>query len=325
MLTEAQLRQMLPLLPLPKLQQCLPHLNDAMRAFEINTLLRTAAFIAQTSHESAQFTHMLESLNYTKAGGLMATWPKRFPNEASALPFVRNEEKLANFVYADRMGNGNSASGDGFRYRGRGVIQLTGRDGYRRAGEALGLNLVGQPELAQAPEVAFQVAGLYWKSNGLNELADVPNLKAITQRINGGQVGQPERAKNFELARRVLEAGFVAEVALTRGARRGSVVWVLPAGFAPLSRGWQDSPEPDTRAKGASTAKSPSTAKAPAKKVTTQKAAAKKASARKVAAKKSAPKKLAPKKLAPRKAVPEKAATKQTVAKRAAKAPARKA
>jgi putative chitinase len=312
---------MLPLLPLPKLQQYLPHLNDAMRAFEINTLLRTAAFIAQISHESAQFTRMLESLNYTKAAGLMATWPKRFPTEASALPFVRNEEKLANFVYANRMGNGDSASGDGFRYRGRGVIQLTGRDGYRRAGEALGLDLVGRPELAQAPEVAFQVAGLYWKSNGLNALADVPDLGAITQRINGGQVGQAERMKNFDLARRVLAVGFVADAAPTRGARRAPGVRVLPPDFAPLSRGWQDSPELDASAAGAPAARKSSTTKPPARKTAAKKTViAPKAPAKRVSAKKAPEKKTAAKK-----APTKKASVTQPKVKRGVKAPARNA
>ena len=308
MLTETQLRQMLPLLPLPKLQQYLPHLNDALRAFEINTALRTAAFVAQTSHESAQFTRMLESLNYTKTAGLMATWPRRFPTEASALPFVRNEQKLANFVYANRMGNGDSASGDGFRYRGRGVIQLTGRDAYRRAGEVLGLDLVGQPELVQTPEVAFQVAGLYWKSNGLNELADVPDLKSITQRINGGQTGQAERVKNFELARRVLAAGFVADAVATRGARSaGAVVRALPAGMKPLRRGWQDTPEPDEAV--AATALTPVVGKgAPTKKAVAKKVAAGKTAAKKVTARKAPAKKVAGKKAATKNAATKKAA-----------------
>ncbi len=289
MLTETQLRQILPQLPLPKQQLFLPHLNEAMRAFEINTLLRTAAFVAQTAHESAEFTRMLESLYYTKAAGLMATWKKRFPTEASALPYLRNEQTLGNFVYADRMGNGNGASGDGFRYRGRGVIQLTGRDGYRRAGEALGLDLVGKPELVQTPEVAFQVAALYWKTNGLNELADVSSFTAITQKINGGQNGAAERLKYFEAAKRVLTDGFIADAPLTRGARAPSI-HVLPANMKPLIRGWQDSPEPEVPLRAAKkvSAKKPAVKKAAQKEVPVKKVPAKKASAKRAAAKTAA-------------------------------------
>ncbi len=282
MLTETQLRQILPQLPLPKLQQFRPHLNEAMRAFEVNTLLRTAAFVAQTAHESAEFTRMLESLYYTKAAGLMSTWKKRFPTEASALPYLRNEQKLGNFVYADRMGNGNSATGDGFRYRGRGVIQLTGRDGYRRAGEALGLDLMGKPELVQSPEVAFQVAALYWKTNGLNELADRSEFTAITQKINGGQTGAAERVKYFESAKRVLTDGFIADAPLTRGARAPSI-HVLPANMKPLVRGWQDSSEPEVPVVAAKPA--PAAKKAAVKKAAAKKAAAKKPVAKKAAAK----------------------------------------
>lgn len=294
MLTESQLRQLLPLLPVAKVQEFLPHLNEAMRLYEINTLLRTAAFVAQTGHESAQFTRMVEGLNYTKASGLMATWPKRFPTEASALPYVRNAEKLANFVYAGRMGNGDSASGDGFRYRGRGVIQLTGRDGYRRAGQALGLDLEGSPDLAMAPDVAFKVAGLYWMSNGLNPLADVPDLKKITQRINGGQVGQADREKHFKHACEVLAAGFVADLPLTRGARSASTVGAQPARTRPFSRGWQDRPESEEWALESAVAEG--TPQAGARKAGGQKAAVKKAVVKKAIAKKAVAKNASPRK-----------------------------
>ena len=317
MLTETQLRQILPLLPLAKLQQYLPHLNAAMQTFEINTLLRTAAFVAQTAHESGQYNRMLESLNYTKAAGLMATWPKRFPTEASALPYVRNEQKLGNFVYANRMGNGDPASGDGFRYRGRGVIQLTGRDAYRRSGEALGLDLAGNPDLVQTPEVAFDVAGLYWKSNGLNELADVPNFKAITQRINNGQTGQAERVQFYEAAKRVLAVGFVAAAPATRGAR-ATPVRALPANLAPFSRGWQDSPETEEAAESGSGSRIPAPGAPAAKKAATKKTVAKKAVAKKAPAKKPGAKKPAAEKVAARKVAAKKVAAKKVAAKKVA-------
>jgi len=330
MLTENQLRQILPLLPLAKLQQYLPHLNEALRQYDIGTLLRTAAFVAQTAHESGQYNRMLESLNYTKASGLMATWPRRFPTEASALPFVRNEEKLANFVYANRMGNGDPASGDGFRYRGRGVIQLTGREGYSRAGNALGLDLVAQPDLAQTPEVAFRVAGLYWKSNGLNELADVPDFKTITRRINGGLVGLADRMKYFDLARRVLATGFVADAPVSRGALRGRSA---PAATPAFSRGWQDSPDRDDLAPStavAEVAPKPVRGKAVAGKATAAQPVAAKAAATKPAAVKAAEKKKVKKtakQAATRKTVSGTAVAKKVPAKRAVvkKAAAKKA
>lgn len=325
MLTETQLRQILPLLPLAKLQQYLPYLNAAMETFEINTLLRTAAFVAQTAHESAQYNRLLESLYYSKATGLMATWPKRFPTEASALPCVRNEEKLGNFVYANRMGNGDSASGDGFRYRGRGVIQLTGRDGYKRAGDALGLDLVGNPELAQTPEVAFNVAGLYWKSNGLNALADVPDFKAITQRINNGQTGQAERVQFYETAKRVLADGFVAAAPATRGARIAPAR-ALPTNLAPFNRGWQDSPDREeavdvSASSGTST---PVVKKAAVKKVVAKKAVAKKAVSKKAPVKKAVAKKPAAKKVVAKKIAAKVVAKKLAVKKVAAKKPVAK-
>ena len=312
MLTEAQLRQILPLLPLDKLQQYLPHLNAAMQAYEINTLLRTAAFIAQTAHESAQFTRTLESMNYSKAAGIRATWPSRFSTEESALPYVRNEPKLGNFVYADRMGNGNSASGDGFLYRGRGVIQLTGRDGYRSASKVVGQDLEANPELARNPEIAFTVAANYWKGRGLNALADVPDFKTITQRINNGQKGAAERVAFFETAQRVLASGFVADAPLTRGARR-SPMEVVPVNLAAWSRGWQDSAEPAVPPQAAT--KKAVGAKAPAKKATAKKAPAKKAPAKKAAA---------AKKLAVKTPPAKKAVAKKTVAKKAIKRPAKR-
>jgi putative chitinase len=352
MLTETQLRQILPLLPQPKAQQYLPHLNEALLAFEIGTLLRAAAFIAQTAHESAQYNRLLESLIYSKAAGLMATWPSRFPDEESALPYVRNEEKLANYVYANRMGNGDGASGDGFRYRGRGVIQLTGKDNYRAAGQALGLDLVGEPELAQTPEVAFKVAGLYWKSNKLNELADVPDFRAITQRINGGQTGAADRDKYFQTAQRVLGDGFAASPPVTRGGRSSAVIFMLPADMPPLSRGWQDQPEQDdefaarpaakrsaarkagARKPGAAETASAKTApakkapakKAPSRRASSKKSAARKAPVKKLVAKKAATKKTGLKKAAPKKPAAKKATTRKPAVKRspAKKAPAKK-
>jgi putative chitinase len=175
-------------------------LAPALDRYGVTTKARLASFLAQTGHESGQFNRLTESLNYMTPKRLMKVWPKRFPTEASALPFVANEVKLANFVYANRLGNGGVASGDGFRFRGRGLIQITGRSNYRDAGAALGLELVANPDLLRQPEHAAMSAAWFWDSRGLNALADdrtddsdLEDFAEITRRINGATVGLNER------------------------------------------------------------------------------------------------------------------------------------
>lgn len=165
--------------------------------FSLTTPARQSAFLAQAAHESAGFTRLTENLNYS-ATGLAATWPGRFrgadgqPN-ALAQALHRRPEAIANLVYASRMGNGPEASGDGWRYRGRGLLQITGRAQYQRCGAALGLPLVEQPDLLAQPEPAVLSAAWFWQVNGLNELADAGDFEAITRRINGGLNGLAER------------------------------------------------------------------------------------------------------------------------------------
>ena len=126
-------------------------LNPAIAKYGITTTARLSSFLAQTGYESGQFNRLVENLNYTTPQRLMSVWPKRFPTQASALPYVSNEAKLANFVYANRLGNGDMASGDGYLFRGRGIIQITGRSNYAAVGTALGLNLLGNPDLLMQP------------------------------------------------------------------------------------------------------------------------------------------------------------------------------
>ena len=150
----------------------------------------------------------MENLNYS-AGGLAATWPGRFraadgqPN-GLALLLERRPELIANHVYADRMGNGSVASGDGWRYRGRGLIQLTGRDNYRACGSAIGADLLAAPGLLEQPEWAAMSAAWFWFSNGLNELSDVGRFEEITRRINGGTHGQLQRLALWRAGQEVL-------------------------------------------------------------------------------------------------------------------------
>lgn len=143
----------------------------------------------------------------------MATWPKRFPDLATAQQYERNPEKLANYVYANRLGNSDQASGDGWRFRGCGPIQITGRENYQKYGSRLNVDLINHSDQAASPKVGFRIAGLYWRENGLNELADGERFETITKRINGGLKGLEDRLKYFVRAKQVLG------VPATRGLR----------------------------------------------------------------------------------------------------------
>lgn len=182
-------------------------LNEACSAFDITTPLRIAHFLAQTAHESAGYTALVENLNYG-APGLLATWPKRFDAERAAA-YARQPEKIANYVYADRMGNGPEASGDGWRFRGRGILQLTGRATYRAAGEALGFDLEAEPELLATPRLAALAAGWYWAARGINALCDRDDVIAVTEAVNGGRNGLDHRVELLGLAKAAMQSGDV--------------------------------------------------------------------------------------------------------------------
>lgn len=207
-LTEKQLKT---IMPLCDTGTWIVPINNAMARFEIDTPDRTAAFLAQLAHESAETTRLTEGLSYSRADRLCAVWPKRFPTTGAAQPYVKNPEKLANFVYANRGGNGDAASGDGYRYRGRGLFQLTFRDNYRLAGDALNMALVDDPDLVATPPVAALTAAHYWQRLGLNALADhqpgdddVKDFEQISIRINGGRVGLVERKRYWAQAQAAL-------------------------------------------------------------------------------------------------------------------------
>ena len=170
--------------------------DAACTEFEINTSLRLAAFAAQLAHESGDLTQWLENLNYSSSR-LLTVWPTRF-NSQVASEYAGNPVKIANRVYANRMGNGDESSGDGWRYRGRGPIQLTGRANYKAAGDALNLDLEDNPDQVATPEVGLRVAAWYWKDRGCNDLADARNFREITRRINGGMNGYPGRLKKYK-------------------------------------------------------------------------------------------------------------------------------
>ena len=174
-----------------------PHLYDAVVKWGVS-VAALPMFLAQLAHESRMFERMVESLNYTKAAQIRRTWPKRFANNSAAVAFVSKPERLANFVYANRLGNGDAASGDGWKYRGRGLIQLTGRAHYAAAEEAIGLPLLDSPELLEEPAHAADAAGWFWKSHGLNRFAS--NINDCTRAINGGLNGLPDRMRLYNRA-----------------------------------------------------------------------------------------------------------------------------
>lgn len=181
-----------------------PHIMATAKRYQINTPARLASFLAQIGIESMQLNRTSESLNYSTPARLMEVWPKRFPSLLSTVGYTGNAIKLANKVYAGRMGNGDEASGDGYKYRGRGLIQLTGRDNYEACGAALGYNLIDNPPLVESPAVACQSAGWFWDKRNLNKFADYGDQVLITQRVNGGVHGLAERKAMFEIAMRVL-------------------------------------------------------------------------------------------------------------------------
>jgi putative chitinase len=173
--------------------------------YEINTPRRQAAFIGQCGHESASFKVLRENLNYS-AKGLTATWPSRFPNIEQAMEFERKPERIANKVYGGRADLGNTEDGDGWRFSGKGLIQLTGRNNFKTCGDALGVDLIANPDLLLEPEYAALSAGWFWNKRGLNALADNEDWNTITKRINGGTHGLQDRIDRTHKAMDILGA-----------------------------------------------------------------------------------------------------------------------
>jgi putative chitinase len=171
---------------------------DALPQYEINTVERVSAFIAQCAHESGGFTLLQENLNYG-AKGLTGTFHKYFPTEADAKPYERQPEKIANRVYANRMGNGDEHSGEGWKYRGRGLIQLTGKDNYRRFSHAAfdDDTILDNPDLLLEPYYALHSACWFWNDKMLNDYADTQDLVTMTKKINGGTIGLDDRIHQY--------------------------------------------------------------------------------------------------------------------------------
>lgn len=190
--------------------------------------LRLEHFLAQVGHETAGLTVLEENLSYS-AERLCAVWPTRFPTPEAAAPFARNPQRLADRVYGGRLGNRGEASGDGWAFRGRGYLQITGRATYRAAGRRAGLDLEAAPELAVSPDHALAVACAYWSWRGLDAFADRDDLVALTRRLNGGSHGLSDRRAWLERVREAL--GRQAPV-LPPGAMAALQRALLEAGYA---------------------------------------------------------------------------------------------
>ena len=184
-------------------EKWLDPLNEAFQKYGISTPARQAFFVGQCAHESGNFRILEENLRYS-ATALMRVWPSRFPNLEVANQFAGNAEKIGNKVYCGRMGNGNEESGDGWKYHGRGLIQLTGKDNYANCGSSLGVDLVGNPDLLLDPKYAALSAAWFWSKKGLNALADSKDYDTMTKRINGGLIGLDDRKAKIAKAISVL-------------------------------------------------------------------------------------------------------------------------
>ena len=177
-------------------------LNMIIDRYNINTVNRISGFLAQCGHESLDFTVLKENLNYG-AKGLMSTFKKYFPDEATALKYERKPEMIANKVYADRMGNGDERSGDGYKFRGRGAIQLTGKNNYTKFAASIGKPLDETIIHLETFAGALESACWFWNTNGLNETCDKDDIILMTRKINGGTIGLEDRKKHYEANKKI--------------------------------------------------------------------------------------------------------------------------
>ena len=196
-ITREQLAQIIP--KNPYIDQWCDALNKLLPDYGIDTPERVAAFLAQCAHESGNFVFLKENLNY-RAESLMRTWPRHFPTMDIATQYARQPERIANRAYANRMGNGDEASGDGWRYAGKGLIQLTGKNNYEAFAESIETPVEEIPAYLETFEGAVQSACWFWESNNLNQWADKGDILTLTKRINGGTIGLEDRVKHYNHA-----------------------------------------------------------------------------------------------------------------------------
>ena len=189
----------------PNLDGWYEALSSVLPEYEIDSPQRVSAFIAQCTHESGGFKRLKENLNY-KWESLRKVFPKYFPTDELAQEYAHKPEQIANRVYGGRMGNGDESSGDGFRYCGRGLIQLTGRNNYTKFAESIGMAVEEVPALLETFEGAVKSACWFWKTNNLNQFADAGDILTMTKRINGGTIGLEDRVKHYNHALEVFSS-----------------------------------------------------------------------------------------------------------------------
>jgi putative chitinase len=173
-----------------------------LEKYKINTVIRAAHFLAQVTHESGGFCVMTENLNYS-ADGLLKIFPKYF-NADSAASHARNPQMIANRVYSNRLGNGDAVTNDGWNYRGRGFIQLTGKDNYSKFAKSIGKSLDDTIKYLETPQGALESAAWFWDSRNINVKADADDIIAVTKLVNGGTIGLDDRKNKLEIAKSVL-------------------------------------------------------------------------------------------------------------------------
>ena len=202
-ITESQLNQLIP--GNPYLEHWCEALNMILPDYDIDTSQRVSAFLAQCAHESGGFRFLKENLNY-KAASLRKVFPKYFPSDELATAYANKPEMIANRVYGGRMGNGDEHSGDGYKYCGRGLIQLTGKSNYQNFADSIETAVEDIPEFLATFEGAVQSACWFWESNNLNQFADKGDILTMTKRINGGTIGLEDRIKHYEHALHIFGA-----------------------------------------------------------------------------------------------------------------------
>lgn len=203
-----KMKTIIPKLNWVKAQTYLPYMNTVLPNFGIDTPLRKAHFLSQLAHESGGLKYSEENLNYS-AKALRSVFGKYFKTNEIAEQYARLPERIANRVYANRMGNGSEISGDGWKFRGRGLIQLTGKDNYQNFAKAFGIDCVNNPDLILEPEIAITSACWYWKKRKINAFADTDDIIMVTKRINGGKHGILDRMQwldSFKNLYEVLES-----------------------------------------------------------------------------------------------------------------------
>lgn len=207
MVSTEQMKTIIPRLNWGKAEPYIPYMTSVLPNFDINIPLRKAHFLAQLAHESGGLKYASENLNYS-ANALRSVFGKYFKTTEIAEAYARKPEKIANRVYADRMANGNETSGDGWKYRGRGLIQLTGKYNYQSFAKDHGIDCVHNPDLILDPEIALTAACWYWKKRKINTYADADDLHMVTKRVNGGHHGILDRQQwldSFKKLYKVLE------------------------------------------------------------------------------------------------------------------------